>query len=74
MDPSEAGVLLDFIRSGKRGGNGLSNPYEGKLRNDCLNTNQFLAIADARSKIEEWRMDTTSTEHIALAATTRPST
>jgi hypothetical protein len=29
--------------------------FNGELREECLNTKQFLSIADARSKIEAWR-------------------
>ncbi len=31
--------------------------FNGKLRDECLNTNVFLSIADAREKIEAWRID-----------------
>ena len=34
-----------------------SSSFNGKLRDECLNTNQFLSIEDARSKIEAWRVD-----------------
>ena len=51
------GVLLDFIRPGRPVENGFIESFNGKLRDECLNANQFLSIADARSKIEAWRMD-----------------
>jgi putative transposase len=50
-------VLLDFIRSGKPVENSFIESFNGKLRDECLNVNQFLSIEDARSKIEAWRMD-----------------
>lgn len=51
------GVLLDFIRPGKPVENGFIESFNGKLRDECLNANQFLSIDDARSKIEAWRAD-----------------
>jgi len=51
------GVLLDFIRPGKPVENGYIESFNGKLRDECLNANQFLSIDDARSKIEAWRTD-----------------
>ena len=52
-----SGVTLDFIRPGMPSDNGFIESFNGKLRDECLNANQFLAIADARSKIETWRVD-----------------
>jgi len=37
--------------------NGFIESFNGKLRDECLNANQFLSLADARSKIEAWRAD-----------------
>jgi putative transposase len=53
----QRGVLLDFIRPGKPVENCFIESFNGKLRDECLNANQFLSIEDARSKIEAWRMD-----------------
>jgi putative transposase len=53
----QRGVLLDFIRPGKPVENSFIESFNGKLRDECLNANQFLSIEDARSKIEAWRMD-----------------
>jgi putative transposase len=53
----QRGVRLDFIRPGKSVEHGFNESFNGKLRDECLNTNQFLSIADARSKIEAWRTD-----------------
>lgn len=50
-------MLLDFIRPGKLVENGYIESFNGKLRDECLNANQFLSIEDARSKIEAWRTD-----------------
>jgi putative transposase len=61
------GVLLDFIRPGKPVEHGFIESLNGKLRDECLNANQFLSIADARSKIEAWWADyNLSRPHSAL--------
>lgn len=31
--------------------------FNGSFRNDCLNTNWFLSLLDAKHKIEQWRRD-----------------
>jgi putative transposase len=53
----QRGVLLDFIRPGRPVENSFIESFNDKLRDECLNANQFLSIDDARSKIEGWRMD-----------------
>jgi putative transposase len=37
--------------------NGHIESFNGRLRDECLNVNQFLTIEDARAKIEAWRLD-----------------
>ena len=51
------GIALDFIRPGKPVENGFIESFNGKLRDECLNANEFLSIEDARCKIEAWRID-----------------
>ena len=51
----EHGVTLDFSRPGKPTDNALVESFNGRLRDECLNANWFLSLADARSKIEKWR-------------------
>ena len=51
------GVKLDFIRPGRSFENGHIESFNGKLRDECLNANQFLSMDDARIKIEAWRND-----------------
>ena len=51
------GVKLDFIRPGKPTENGHIESFNGRLRDECLNVNQFVSIDDARAKIEAWRDD-----------------
>jgi putative transposase len=51
------GVTLDFIHPGKPVENGFVESFNGRLRDECLNANQFLSIDDARCKIEAWWED-----------------
>lgn len=51
------GVKLDFIRPGKPVENGFIESFNGKLRDECLNTELFFSVADARQKLERWRRD-----------------
>lgn len=52
----ENGVQLDFTRPGKPTDNGLCESFNGRLRDECLNVNEFESIAQAREKIEQWRL------------------
>ena len=54
---AELGVTTLFIEPGSPWENGYIESFNGKLRDECLNANQFLSIDDARSKIEAWRTD-----------------
>jgi putative transposase len=51
------GIKLDFIRPGKPSENGHIESFNGRLRDECLNVNQFVSLEDARAKIEAWRHD-----------------
>ncbi len=51
----ENGVTLDFSRPGKPTDNAFIESFNGRLRDECLNANWFLSLADARAKIEAWR-------------------
>jgi len=53
----QTGVKLDFIRPGKPVENGYIESFNGRLRDECLNVEVFLDLADAHSKIERWRCD-----------------
>ncbi len=46
------GVTLDFSRPGKPNDNTLVKLSNGWLRDECLNANWFLSLANSRSKIE----------------------
>ena len=63
----ENGVTLDFSRPGKPTDNAFVESFNGRLRDECLNTHWFLSLADARTKIEAWRRDyNESRPHTAL--------
>jgi putative transposase len=51
----ERGVELDFSRPGKPTDNAKVESFNGRFRQECLNTHWFLSLDDARHKIEEWR-------------------
>ena len=51
------GVRLDFIRPGRPVENGFIESFNGRLRDECLNTELFFSLADAREKLERWRWD-----------------
>jgi putative transposase len=53
----EHGIALHFIRPAKPTENGHIESFNGRLRDECLNVNWFLDLADAREKIELWRKD-----------------
>ena len=53
----QRGVQLDFIRPGKPTENGHIESFNGRLRDECLNVNQFVTLDDARAKIEACRHD-----------------
>jgi putative transposase len=50
-------VQLAFIRPGKPVENGFVESFNGRLRDECLNTEVFFDITDARVKLEQWRAD-----------------
>lgn len=49
------GVTLDFSRPGKPTDNPFIESFNGSFRDECLNAHWFLALDDARDKIEFWR-------------------
>jgi len=49
------GVTMDFSRPGKPMDNAMIESFNGSFRDECLNVNWFLSMADAREKIEKWR-------------------
>jgi transposase InsO family protein len=48
------GVKLDFIRPGKPTENGYIESFNGRLRDEHLNIEQFWSIEDAAQKLDAW--------------------
>jgi putative transposase len=53
----QKGVKLNFIRPGKPIENAYAESFNGRLRDECLNTNWFVSLKQARQIIENWRED-----------------
>jgi len=51
------GVKLDFIRPGKPTENGMIESFNGRLRDECLNVNEFVTLDDVRKILKAWRHD-----------------
>jgi putative transposase len=51
------GVQLDFIRPGKPVENGLRESFNGRLRDECLNVNEFTSLDHARAVLAAWQDD-----------------
>lgn len=50
-------VSLEFIRPGKPTENGFIESFNGRLRDECLNTNLFFGLRDAHLKLSQWLAD-----------------
>ena len=50
-------VLLDYSRPGRPTDNPYIESFNGSFRDECLNTNWFLSLDDAKDKIESFRRD-----------------
>jgi len=53
----ETGVEWHYIAPGKPQQNAFIESLNGKFRAECLNTNWFLSLDEARRKCEVWRRD-----------------
>jgi putative transposase len=51
------GIRLDFIEPGKPQQNAVMESFNGRFRDECLNSHWFTSLADARQTIEAWRLD-----------------
>ena len=51
------GITLVHIQPGKPVQNGHVESFNGRFRDECLNPNWFVNLADARRKIEAWRKE-----------------
>jgi len=50
-------VHLDYSRPGTPTDNAYIESFNGSFRDECLNTNWFLSMEDAKEKIERWKDD-----------------
>ena len=65
------GVELDFSRPGTPTDNAFIEAFNARIRAECLNASWFLSLADARDRIEAWRIDyNTERPHSALGHVT----
>lgn len=53
----ERGIRLIHIQPGRPMQNGYNESFNGRLRDECLNAHCFHTLADARQKIEAWRVE-----------------
>jgi putative transposase len=51
------GIQIDFIRPGKPVENAFIESFNGRLRDECLNSHWFQGLDDARRTIHDWRRD-----------------
>jgi len=51
------GVKLDFIRPGKPTENGMIESFNGRLRDECLNVNEFATLDHVKEVLQAWRQD-----------------
>jgi putative transposase len=65
------GVALHFIEPGKPVQNAYVESFNGRFRDECLNSSWFVSLDDARVTIEHWRRDYNETRpHGSLAGCT----
>lgn len=50
-------VTLEFIEPGKPMQNPYAESFNGRMRDECLNSNWFYSVAEARAGIAEYRAD-----------------
>ena len=50
-------VRLDFIRPGKPVENAFIESFNGKLRDECLNSHVFASVTEAQRILDAWRED-----------------
>lgn len=51
----DKGIRLDYIEPGKPMQNGIIESFNGRLRDECLNTNWFRNLHHARLTVAAWR-------------------
>lgn len=57
MLDQRAYLALEFSRPGKSTDNALIEAFNSRPRQECLNASWFLSMTDARTRIEDWRID-----------------
>lgn len=50
-------VRLDFIRPGRPVENAFIESFNGRLRDECLNSHVFGSVAEAQALLDAWRDD-----------------
>jgi putative transposase len=50
-------IELDFSRPGKPSDNAYIEAFNSRIRQECLNAAWFLSMADARQRINDWKVD-----------------
>jgi len=50
-------IVLDYIEPGKPVQNAVMESFNGRFRDECLNSHWFTSLEDARRTIEAWRID-----------------
>ena len=50
-------IELDFSRPGRPSDNAYIEAFNSRIRQECLNAAWFLSMADARQRINDWRID-----------------
>ena len=64
----QRGIRLVHIQPGKPTQNSFVESFNGRFRDECLNANWFENLADAKRKIEAWRVEYNETRpHSSLA-------
>lgn len=64
----QRGIQLVHIQPGKPTQNSFIESFNGRFRDECLNAHWFENLADARRKVEAWRVDyNESRPHSSLA-------
>ena len=48
---------LEYSRPGTPTDNAYIESFNGSFRDECLNTNWFMSLEDAKDKIERWKND-----------------
>jgi len=54
---ADRGIQLVHIQPGRPMQNGHVESFNGRFRDECLNANWFVNLADARDRIEHWRQE-----------------